>query len=518
MSGIGQKDSPSILFTRREDRLSAKSANAPAYFPDLNLDQIVDAVTSGRSDHDLKPFFYFSLNHVDAIRYRHEVFQDLEMPASLGKVKSFTQRMHDVRVLLALVNKLHDRFHRERWFLHAVEIYCDAVNQLAADLAAAPLKSPGLGGFRDYLTAYAAGSDFKSLLQEAQGLTANLSTINYRVLLRAGSFTVANYESETDYSAEIEQTFEKFKQGAVKDYKVEYRSAAEDMNHVEAKILEFVAQLNPEPFSRLLDFCARRAGFLDETIAAFDHEIQFYIAFLEYLEKFKRAGLRFCYPQFSSTSKEVCDYEGFDLALAQKLIEANSSIVCNDFFLKGQERVIIISGPNQGGKTTFARAFGQLHHLASLGCPVPGRKARPLLFDRLFTHFEREEKVENLRGKLEDDLARIHATLKQATSRSIIIMNEIFTSTTIQDEIFLSKNVMERIAELDLLCVWVTFVDELASFGPQTVSMLSTIVPENPAARTFKIVRRPADGLAYAMAIAEKHRLTHGHIRERMKS
>jgi DNA mismatch repair protein MutS len=97
-------------------------------------------------------------------------------------------------------------------------------------------------------------------------------------------------------------------------------------------------------------------------------------------------------------------------------------------------------------------------------------------------------------------------------------MNEVFTSTTIQDETFLSKSVMEKIIELGTLCVWVTFVDELAAFGPQTVSLVSTVVPENPALRTFEIVRRPTDGLAYAMAIAQKYRLTYEAIRERIRS
>jgi DNA mismatch repair protein MutS len=506
----------SILFKSPEDRQDDR-LEAPEFFADLNCDQIVDSVTAGKDDYNLKPFFHACLSRPEAIQYRHEVMQDLERPQLYQCVTSFASKMQKVREHLIQTKKMYHAEQKQAYFLDGVEIYCEAVKSFVSALADSSLHSRGFSAFRDFLNEYSRSARFTALLSQARKLKADLASVEYCVLIKSGGFTVRKYEAEADYSAEVEHTFQKFQQGDVKDYRVRF-SASIEINHIEAKILEFVAKLYPEVFGALADFYTENQNFIQRTVATFDREVQFYVAYLEYTTALKPAGLHFCYPQVSSTNHEVYDYDGFDVALAHKLIKENSSVVCNDFYLKGRERILVVSGPNQGGKTTFARTFGQLHYLASIGCPVPGREARLFLFDRLFTHFEKQEKVENLRGKLEDHLLRIHDILTQSTLRSIIILNEIFTSTTIQDETYLSGKVMEKIIELGLLCVWVTFVDELASVSPEVVSMVSSVDLENSALRTFRILRRPADGLAYAMAIAQKYRLTYDSIKRRIES
>jgi hypothetical protein len=504
-----------MLYEETVSGAGRETPEAPAFFADLNLDQVVSAITHGKEEYHLEPFFFTPLHDADAIHYRHEVFQDLEDGGLLEDIRAFAQRMIAARRSLALLPKLDFMSHREGWFLEAALVYCEAVSGLARDLAQAHLRSRGFLAFRAYLANYASSEGFMMLAADAQRVKAALAAIEFCMEINGLRVKVRKYEGETDYSAEVEKTFAKFRQGEVKDYHIGSPTST-GMNYVEAQIVACVAKLYPEVFSDLREFCARHTRFLDETVRAFDREVQFYVAYLEFVARFKQAGLRFCYPETVET-REIHSREGFDIALANRLVQENAPVICNDWYLQGMERVIVVSGPNQGGKTTFARAFGQLHYLGSIGCPIPGREARLALFDRLLTHFEKEEDIKNLRGKLQDDLIRIHAILEQATPRSILILNEVFSSTTLQDAIFLSQEIMARIVELDCLCVWVTFVDEMASFSEKTVSMVSTVVRENPAQRTFRIIRKPADGLAYALSIAEKHRVTYEQIMERIQ-
>ncbi|MBI4675444.1 MAG: DNA mismatch repair protein MutS [Chloroflexi bacterium] len=507
----------SILFPKTKGRDGADAVDMPECFVDLNLDQIIDAVTAGKQEYNLKPFFYTPLQNLDAIQYRHEIMRALENPVLFDQIKSFANKMRAMREQLAQAAKLFYTYQKQRWVLDAVQTYCDAVQELAENQSSSNLQARGLLAFREYLTEYVNSERFMSLHAEAQTLLDDLSQVRYCVRIKDNSVRVRKYQEEADYSIQVEETFAKFRQGAVKDYRAKF-SEGHEMNHVEAQILDRVAQLYPDLFLRLDTFCENHTHFADDIIRTFDREIQFYVAYLEHIARFKRAGLSFCYPRVSDTDKQVCADEAFDLALAYKLLNQNALPVYNDFYLQDPERILVVTGPNQGGKTTFARMFGQLHYLASLGCPVPGNRAQLFLYDKLLTHFEREEKIENLRGKLEDDLVRIHMLVQQATPHSVIILNEIFNSTTLQDAIFLSREILEKIMALDALGVFVTFIDELASLGEKTVSMVSTVMPDNPAVHTFKIVRQPADRLAYALAIADKYRLTYDDLRARLQA
>ncbi len=507
----------SILFQNTDTYLKDGEIEeiAPEFFPDLNLDQIIDTIILKKEVYRLRPFFFTKLDNVPAIEYRQEIMSDLENPILYAIIETFAGRIRKMYDILSNAETSTFKYEKERLFLDAARKYVKAVLKLKTRLSKVDLKSFGFLEFQKFLISYTNSSEFSSFSTETKDLIGKLNSVSYSIHIKDLRIEVRPNIDECDYSEEVENTFKIFEQEPVKDYRITFE-ADKGINHVQASILEGVAQLYPDVFQHLVDFSKQNKDFLNKAITRFDREVQFYISYLDYISGLKAIGLNFCHPEITTSKNELYNFEGFDLALANKLKGQNSTIVCNDLQLSDQERVIVVTGPNQGGKTTYARTIGQLHYLANLGCPVPGKKAKLFLFDQLFTHFEKEEIVEDHRSKLETDLLKIHQILDRSTENSILIMNEILSSTTLKDAIFLSKKIMAKICQLDALCVWVTFIDELAVLNNKTVSLVGTVVPENPAIRTFKIIKKETTGIAYALSIAKKYRVTYKDIKERI--
>jgi len=507
----------SLLFPPGIEHEEALSGEPPAYASDLRLDQIVLAVAGDREERErVTALLYQRVDEVDTAYFRQEVFRDLEDRALRDRLADVVERLANVRAHFDQVTHMRSQQQREGWFLDAAELYLEALASLADGLDRAPVASRALVAFRSFLAGYIGSEAFAVLVAETGRVRQALAEIRYSILIHDGRVEVRRYEGEADYSAEVIETFARFAQGEVTDHRLRYRGEP-GMNHVGEQILERVARLFSAEFAELSTYCQRHERFYDETVRQFERDVQFYLAYLEYLEPLRSAGLDFCYPELTR-SPSLSATGTFDLALARKLAAEAVPVVRNDIHLEGGERIIVVTGPNQGGKTTFARTFGQLHHVAAVGCPVPGTEATIFLCDQIFTHFQREEDLTRFSGKLEDDLRRVREIVQSATKDSVVVMNEIFASTTLHDARTLGKRVLEQLIALGPLCLLVTFVDELAALGDTVVSMVATIDPDDPVRRTFRVERRPADGLAYALAIAAKYGLTYERLLRRVTS
>ncbi len=506
---------PGLLEPAGPSRAPGARRTPPSVLRDLNLDQIVSALLRSREAYDLGPLYESPAASPEVVTYRQDVARELERPDLRAAALAFTLGLREVRAALAAAERRYHPLQRARVRLEAARAYVQHVAEFASVLDGIPSHAPGWEGLRDFLRAYVASVAFRGLRSEADAVEALLAEIQVVVHLKGRRGEVRPYRGEPDYGREVERTFERFERTAEKEYRFRWPESP-DLDTVETEIVERIATLFPAAFGRLAALEGAASRCIDPTVARVDREIQFFLAYLELTEPLRRGGRAFVYPEIVGAGEGEAVEGMFDLALATREDRGGSAIVPNDYALASPEQMLVVTGPNQGGKTTFARAFGQLHHLAGLGLAVPAAAARVRLPDRILTHFGGEERLDQVRGRLEDDLRRLREILEESTSSSLVVLNESFSGATVQDALALGTEILRRFLVRGVIGVCVTFLDELSRLGPGTVSLVAEVAPHDPNIRTFRLSRRPADGQAYARALAERHGLAYTTLLRRL--
>ncbi len=486
----------------------------PGCFTDLNLGQIEAQLRRICDSPAIEPAFRSWTTDREVLDYRLDTFDDFQDSSVETAVSSFSEAIRTTRRLLKAASRTSYRHAGEGLRLEAIAGYTDAVTALRDALAQHRPASAALRAVADFLDDYCGGESFTILSGDNQQLTAELGEVHYAIRVRSGKFTVTPQRYTGDYSSEVLATFERFRQTDAADHLAKLPEA--EMNHIEAVILDFVAQQNPELFDRVAAHLRRQSGFLHPVVDQLEQEFEFYLCYRKLMAQMQRVGVTFCRPAYADDENDhrLSIRGGCDLALALK----GRPVVANDLTVGEDQSSVIVTGPNQGGKTTFARMAGEICYLAGIGCPVPATSVVLRPPDRILTHFERQEdrERETAGGGLEDDLERIHDLLRQADNDTLLIINEMFASTTLADAAYLGDKILQQLERRGTTTVWVSFVEALARRNDRTISMVAQTARDDPATRTFQVAPQPPAGKIYAEAIAARHGLRRQDVLDRI--
>ena len=246
-------------------------------------------------------------------------------------------------------------------------------------------------------------------------------------------------------------------------------------------------------------------------------ELAFYTRWAEYIEKRRAEGWTFCTPQVrESGDGDACaSAKGF---YNLKLIAAEKpeSVVVNDLEFDGEKRVYILTGANRGGKTTLTQAIGQMFLLAQSGISVPAEQFVFDPADLVLTHFPADEDKTLDLGRLGEECRRFRELFGMSTGRSLILLNETFSTTSFEEGYFIAVDAVKAILSRGTRAIYNTHMHKLAkeldteiNTGAGKGKAVSLVAETREGKNSFRMKIAPPEGKSFAREIAVKYGVTY---------
>ena len=477
----------------------------------------------------------------DAIKYRQQVFQDFRTYPDLRETfRTLLPRFDELSGFTQARREATSTLQQTIWRLGELELLVECVERLAAALESS--KGPDSRALRDldqFLAHTRARKDYQAMRERLPELREGLQYrksvtlgVNLDDKLRPVEVAVLDIHDkpfvEKSLVGRLFGSQREFSvSSAVLSSPIPPELAAQARSRIPlAPLFQEIEQLLSgalKPIQRAL------REYLHENTELFRglrREAAFFLAAVALAERFEQAGLPTCIPEIADSVSDESVREMYNPHLALRAArgsEVPEKIVLNDLRFTRDQRFFVLTGPNQGGKTTFTQAVGLVHIFAQSGIFVPAREATIAPVDVLDTHFPTAEHGSLETGRLSDEAERLSEIVDNITHDSLILLNESFASTSPHEAVSLAGELLKVLAEVGVRGVFATHLHELAlntaDFGTCVAPLTAeAVITDDTAERTYRVREGTPAGNSFARDIAVNHGLSYEQMKSRLRA
>ncbi len=250
-------------------------------------------------------------------------------------------------------------------------------------------------------------------------------------------------------------------------------------------------------------------GLMEEFHDFFDKlrfETAFYLSAVQLERQMERFGIKWCFPK-------VCDRRDLEFEDLKEFVmglEQRATLVGNTCSIK-QKDLLIVTGANQGGKSTFLRSIGIAQIMMQCGLMVTARSYSSGIFPKIFVHFTRREDSAMNSGRLDEELGRMNRIVEQIDDGSLLLLNESFATTTEKEGSVIAYDIIRALNEAGVRILTVTHLLSFAkriyeeSYGrPDSTAEFLSAERMADGTRTFRMIRHEPELTSFGLDLYEE--------------
>lgn len=520
---------------------------------DLGIDFICENVTDKVEE---QTFFYNTFakmsDSISDTKYRCDVFEDIyNNPEMCQKLIEVLEHIDYERNFSGFSGKYEDTDSAWQLLHNLDEIndYIKSVEVMYNHLCSTDLKSEGMNNLKAHIKNLYEDNGFAELkkdISELKATTSDLQSITLGVNLNekyeANGIGIISFNKKKFTKSNVIENFamkinSKDSINEDSEWKDDYRyHVLGNVSDVVINQLETLAKFHDPRAENSTFYMDKIANIFIGTaihkvkmvlskyvyipvseVTKLIPEFIFYIRFADFIRSMQSKGFKFCKPEaVDENSLRTMNAKGiynFKLLSAFNNEMTSDQIVANDLVFDQEHLVYILTGANRGGKTTITQAVGLLYCLAQCGLFVPGEGFEFVPVDGIFTHFPADEDKTMELGRLGEECKRFKELYSNATSKSLLLLNETYSTTSFEEGYYIARDSVRAILKKGIRTIYNTHMHKLAFDIPEinegnSVKAASLVVKAKNGERSFKVEVAPPDGNSFARDIAEKYGVT----------